>query len=345
MSNRLVLRKADDMHVHLRQGDILEHILEQVIGQSARAVVMPNTNPAIHNADDLKNYRQSIEDSLKHINSRSGKKYNFQPLMTFKILPDTSAAMVRDLKIAGAIAGKLYPSGVTTNSEHGISDFTALYPVYEAMDKEDLVLCVHGEEPSAFCIDREEAFLPMLKQIAKDFPRLRIVLEHLTTAKAVKVIEELPKNVAATLTAHHLMTTLDDVVGGYLKPHLFCKPLPQRTSDRDALVRAATSGKPKFFLGSDSAPHLREKKECDCGAPGVYTGPVLLPLLAQIFHEQNKLDKLEPFISQYGAEFYKLPLNEGKIELVEESWTVPAHVHDVVPFMAGQKLNWKLVTG
>ena len=340
---KLILRKADDMHIHLRQGDLLEPILEHAVKQSARALVMPNTNPAIHNADDLKKYRQNIENSLTRINEKLGKYYKFQPLMTFKVSPDTSPAMVKELKTAGATAGKLYPSGVTTNSENGVTDFTALYPTYEAMDKEGLVLCVHGEEPSAFCIDREKAFLPMLKQIARDFPRLRIVLEHLTTAEAVKLVEELPKNVAATLTVHHLMTTLDDVIGSYLKPHLFCKPLPQRSSDKDALVQAATSGNPKFFLGSDSAPHFKEKKECDCGAPGVYTGPVLLPVLTQIFQEQNKLDKLEPFTSQFGAEFYKLPLNEEKIELVEESWTVPADVHGVVPFMAGQKLNWKVV--
>jgi dihydroorotase len=185
----------------------------------------------------------------------------------------------------------------------------------------------------------------MLKQIAKDFPRLRIVLEHLTTAKAVKLVEELPKNVAATLTVHHLITTLDNVIGGYLKPHLFCKPLPQRGSDREALIQAATSGNPKFFLGSDSAPHLKEKKECDCGAPGVYTGPVILPVLAQIFQSHNKLDKLESFTSKHGAEFYNLPLNEEKVVLAQEQWIVPININGVVPFMAGEKLSWKLVEG
>ena len=196
----------------------------------------------------------------------------------------------------------------------------------------------------AFCIDREDKFLPTVKQIAKDFPKLKIVLEHLSTKKAVKLVKELPDNVAATLTVHHLLVTLDDVVGGPLMPHLFCKPLAKRDSDRDALLRAALSGNPKFFLGSDSAPHLKEKKECDCGAAGVYTAPVLLPMLTQIFADHNKLDMLEPFVSEHGAKFYGLPLNAEKVELLEKSWTVPDQIHGVVPFMAGKKLNWQVVS-
>jgi dihydroorotase len=341
--NKLILRKADDMHVHLRQGHILEHILEQTIPQIARAVVMPNTVPNIDSVVALSDYRQNIEDSLKRINTRLGKHYAFEPLMTFVVGPKISTEMIGQFKAAGAIAGKLYPQGVTTNSEHGTRDFAALYPIYEAMEKEGLLLCIHGEDPEAFCLDREKSFLPIIKQIANDFPKLRIVFEHLTTAEAVRLVEDLPNNVAATLTLHHLLTTLDDVVGGSLKPHLFCKPLPKRSTDRDALIGAAMSGNPKFFLGSDSAPHMIKEKECDCGAAGVYTAPVLLPLLAQIFQEKDQLDKLEPFIALHGADFYHLPLNEERIELREEPWVVPKNIHGVEPFMSGHTLNWKVI--
>ncbi len=336
------MRKADDMHVHLRQDDLLEHILEQTITQVARAIVMPNITPAIESAAALTNYRENIEDSLKRINTRLKKHYSFQPLMTFKIMPNTSAETIKQLKAVGARAGKIYPQSMTTNSEQGIADFTALYPIYEAMAKEELVLCIHGEAPEAFCLDREKAFLPTLKKIANDFPKLKIVLEHLTTTEAVNLVEDLPENVAGTLTVHHMLTTLDDVIGNHLKPHLFCKPLPKRALDRDALIQAAISGNPKFFLGSDSAPHLAEKKECACGAAGIYTAPVLLPVLAEIFQNKGKLDKLEAFVSQYGAEFYNLPLNKEKVELIEESWVVSEKIHGVVPFMAGQKLQWKV---
>lgn len=338
----LRLRKADDMHIHLRQGEILEHILEQSVSQVSRAIVMPNTIPAIEDAVNLNEYRKSILVSLEQINKRKKKKNNFEPLMTFKITPKSNAEQIRALKEAGAIAGKLYPQGVTTNSENGVVDFNALYPVYEAMQENRLVLCLHGEDPKSFCIEREKAFLPTLKQIAKDFPKLKIVMEHVSTADSIKLVEQLPQNVAATITVHHLWVTLDDVIGENLRPHLFCKPLPKTPTDREALLSAALSGSPKFFLGSDSAPHLLEKKECDCGAAGVYSAPVLLPLLAQIFQQHNKLDKLQAFTSEYGAQFYGLDLNQEYIELREESWVVPDIIHGVVPFMAGLTLNWKL---
>jgi dihydroorotase len=262
--------------------------------------------------------------------------------MTFRVMPTTTPAMVKDHKRVGATAGKLYPEGVTTNSEGGVKDLQSLYPVYKAMQEEGLVLCLHGEVPGVFSLDRETAFLETLRTLAKDFPKLKIVLEHATTADAIDTVVKLPANVAATITAHHLRITLDDVIGDKLNPHAFCKPIAKRPLDRDALVKAATSGNPKFFLGSDSAPHPVETKECACGAAGVYTAPVLLPVLAETFEEAGHLDKLESFTSRFGAEFYGLPLNDQYIELQRESWTVENQYGGVVPFMAGHKFNWKL---
>ncbi|PWU03291.1 MAG: dihydroorotase [Candidatus Melainabacteria bacterium] len=335
MTSNLRIRKADDMHIHLRQGELLAKVLPHTASQCARALVMPNTTPPIVTADDLNNYRNSIQKLLKTEDA-------FVPLMTFRVMPTTTPAMVKDHKRAGATAGKLYPEGVTTNSEGGVKDLQTLYPVYKAMEEEGLVLCLHGEVPGVFSLDRETAFLETLRTLAKDFPKLKIVLEHATTADAIDTVLKLSANVAATLTAHHLRITLDDVIGDKLNPHVFCKPIAKRPADRDALLKAATSGNPKFFLGSDSAPHPVESKECACGAAGVYTAPVLLPVLAETFESAGHLDKLESFTSRFGAEFYRLPLNEQYIELHRESWTVENQYGGVVPFMAGHRFAWKL---
>ena len=329
------IRKADDMHVHLRQGEMLTKVLPHTASQCGRALIMPNTTPPIVTTDDLSNYRSAIQKLLK-------KDDDFIPLMTFRIMPTTTPALVKEHKKVGAIAGKLYPEGVTTNSEGGVTDLTSLYPVYKAMADEELVLCLHGEVPGVFSLDRESAFLETLKTLAKDFPKLKIVLEHATTADAIDTVLSLPGNVAATITAHHIRITLDDVIGDKLNPHLFCKPIAKRPADRDALIKAATSGNPKFFLGSDSAPHPVASKECACGAAGVYTAPVLLPSLAEAFENAGRLDRLESFTSQFGAEFYRLPLNEGHVELARESWTVAAEYGGVVPFMAGHTFSWKV---
>lgn len=331
---QLQIKKANDMHVHLRQGDMLVNVLPHTVLQCARALVMPNTMPPVLTAEDVKSYRQSITDLLQ---SESG----FTPLMTFKVAPSTSADEIALLKAQGAIAGKLYPEGVTTNSEGGVTDFKALYPVYKAMQDEELVLCLHGEMPGVFSLDRETRFLEVLREIAGEFPRLKIVLEHATTADAVRCVQELPDNVACTLTVHHLYLTLDDVIGDKLNPHAFCKPVAKRPEDRDALVVAALSGNPKFFLGSDSAPHSVEAKECACGAAGVYTAPVLLPALCELFEKYDKLDLLESFTSGFAAKFYGLPLDADTVTLVQDAWTVPEQYQGVKPFLAGQKLRWK----
>ncbi len=331
------IRKIDDMHVHLRQGEMLESVLPYTAMQCERALVMPNLTPPVLNANDVINYRQQIMEVL----SKSKGKF-FAPLMTFKIVPSTSASEIDGLKQAGTLAGKLYPDGVTTNSDGGVSDFKALYPVYKAMEESGLVLCLHGEMPHAFSLDRETEFLSTLKDIAIHFPKLRIVLEHATTKDAIECVKALPKNVACTLTVHHMYLTLDDIIGDRLNPHAFCKPVAKRPTDRLAIIDAALSGNPKFFLGSDSAPHPVSLKENACGAAGVYTAPVLVPALCQIFEDYGTISKLEAFTSQFAAEFYNLPLNQHSIEIVKEPWTVPETCGTVKPFLAGQTLKWQV---
>ncbi len=323
------------MHVHLRQGEMLRNVLPHTVMQCSRALIMPNTIPPVLTADDVVTYRTAIIDSL-------GAGAAFTPLMTFKVSPDTSASSIKALKTHGAIAGKLYPEGVTTNSEGGVTDFKALYPVYEAMQEENLVLCLHGEMPGVFSLDRETSFLTVLKEIVNAFPNLKIVLEHATTAAAIDCVKALPANVAATLTVHHLYLTLDDVIGDKLNPHAFCKPVAKRPEDRDALISAAMSGSPKFFLGSDSAPHQISAKECACGAAGVYTAPVLLPALCALFDKHDKLSLLESFTSTFATQFYNLPVETNVIEIIRESWTVPEEYQGVKPFLAGTPLTWKV---
>jgi dihydroorotase len=331
----LKIRKMDDMHVHLRQGQMLANVVEHTALQCGRALVMPNTLPAILTADDVVAYRKSI---VQHV----PKGVNFEPLMTFKVTASTKPEDIVELKSAGAVAGKLYPEGVTTNSADGVRDLKELYAVYSAMQDAGLVLCLHGEKPGVFSLDRESAFLETLQQLVADFPKLRIVLEHATTKEAVELVAALPSTVSATLTVHHLFITLDDVIGDKLNPHLFCKPIAKRESDRLALVNAAISGNPKFFLGTDSAPHAIESKECACGAAGVYSAPVVLPALAQLFEKHSALNKLESFVSEFGSRFYGLSLNKEFLLLEKHKWTVPSEYGGVVPFMAGQELSWAI---
>ncbi len=323
------------MHVHLRQDDMLAQVLPHTTSQCAQALIMPNIMPPVLTADDMVAYQKAIVDLLP-----AGS--TFKPLMTFKVTPNTTPIEITRLKDRGAVAGKLYPDGVTTNSQGGVTDFKALYPVYEAMQEAGLVLCLHGEMPGIFSLDRESRFLTVLRDIAKNFSKLCIVLEHATTADAVACVKELSANVACTLTVHHLYLTLDDIIGDRLDPHAFCKPVAKRPEDRDALVAAALSGNSKFFLGSDSAPHSVANKECACGAAGVYTAPVLLPALCQLFEKHGKIELLQDFISGFAAKFYGLEDNNETITLVQKSWTVPDVYDQVKPFMAGQTLRWQV---
>jgi len=264
--------------------------------------------------------------------------------MTIKLTQATTARTIREARAFGVVAAKLYPEGVTTNSEDGVRDVGALDEVFSVISAEGMVLCVHAEAPGVFCLDREGAYLPRVQSIVEEYPDLRVVVEHVSTDDAVKFVMASGPNVAATITAHHLVLTLDDVVGGSLSPHNFCKPIAKRQEDRAALVRAAAYGNSKFFLGTDSAPHRQGDKECCSGCAGCFTAPIAMPLLAQVFEREAGMstrlrDALERFTSVHGAKFYGLPLNEGTITLRREP-TVVKREGSVVPFMAGKTLEW-----
>lgn len=330
------------MHCHFRSDARLGVVLPLTARHFGRAIAMPNTRPrAVLTGEDVVWYRRLIQDVLDDRHIRG-----FEPLMTIEIRDSTTPDMVRGAHAAGAVAGKVYPVALTTNSDHGLKDFrnADIRATFEAMQDVGMLLLLHGEidHGRTLVTEREQAFLPMLHWLAEQFPGLKIVLEHISTARAVEAVSRLGNNVAATITGHHLCLTLNDVIGDGLRPHNGCMPTPKGFDDLDALVAAAMSGNPKFFLGSDSAPHMRENKECARGACGVFTAPVLLPVLAEIFEDADKLDMLEAFTSKFGAAFYGLEPNEGAVRLVRESWEVPGDYFGIVPFRAGETLQWRI---
>src|SRR3989344_6775 len=343
MSDRITLRRFDDMHCHFRMGHLLNEVLPVTALYAGRAIAMPNTRPrAILTGKDVSWYR----DQIYRAGNWFAKQLSFEPLMTIEIRDSTTPEMIAEAKRAGAVAGKVYPLGVTTNSDEGLRDFfrPEISDTFRAMEEAGMLLLLHGEldQERTLVTKREEVFLPTLVMLAKKFPNLKIVLEHVSTRAGIEMVKQLWKNVAATITAHHLCLTLNDVIGYGIQPHNACNPMPKDFDDRDALIKAATSGNPKFFLGSDTAPHTRDKKECAKGACGVFTAPVLPELLVEIFEQAGHLGQLEDFTSRFGAEFYGLPLNEGEVVLVKREWVVPKQIGSVVPFRAGTKLQWKL---
>lgn len=333
------LRRPDDFHVHFRRADMLRTVVPYTARHFGRALVMPNTDPPILTADDVVAYRAEIAAAVP-------EGCAFSPLMTIKITDATTPETIRAAHAVGAIAGKAYPVGVTTGAEQGVTDFYALPDVWVEMEQQGMVLCLHGEQPGVFCLDRETEFLHVVRDLAARYPRLRIVLEHITTAEAVDQVHGFPDNVAATITPHHLIFTLDDVIGGKLAPHHFCKPIPKRPEDRAELVKAATGREErnsKFFLGTDSAPHPRARKECGAGEAGIFSAPVAMPLLWQIFiRARSGPEVLGDFVAGRGADFYRLPRSEGKITLVREAWTVPSEIGGLVPLCAGHELAWRV---
>lgn len=328
------IRRPDDFHVHLRESAMLKLVAPHTAKSFARALIMPNTKKPILTGQDALHYKQAILSA--------GAMGDFEPLMTIKLVGSTTPETIQQAKELDVIAGKYYPEGVTTNSEDGVRDIKQLYPVFAAMETCGMVLCLHGESVGVFSMDREGHFLQDLKEVAFTFPQLRIVLEHVTTAAAVTVVRYGPPNIAATITVHHLVLTLDDIVGDKLNPHAFCKPIAKRPEDRDALLEAAMSGNPKFFLGTDSAPHSQKTKECASGCAGIFSAPVALAVLAQVFDTFEALDKLEAFTSEHGANFYGLPLNARMLTLSDDPWVVPEMYGPVVPFRAGHTLNWRV---
>ncbi len=344
MVTSLTTRRWDDLHAHFRLSNLLYEVLPVTAEYCGRAIVMPNTRPrAILTGEDVVWYRDEILRTLDSFLTR----YLFEPLMTIEIRDNTTPQMIATAFKAGAVAGKVYPQGVTYNAEDGLKDFysPAILETFRAMEDLGMLLLLHGEfdRERILYSKREKIFLPTLVDLADRFPSLKIVLEHVSSRLGVKTVKRLGENVGATITAHHLCLTTNDVIGDGIRPHNGCMPMPKDFPDRDALIEAAISGDPKFFLGSDTAPHARENKECAKGSCGVYSAPVLPAVLAEVFENAQSLDRLEDFTSRFGAEFYGLPLNKGTITLNKTEWEVPAQYGSVVPFKAGEKLQWQLV--
>ena len=342
----ITLPRFNDMHVHFRLGQMLKNVAPVTARYCSRAVVMPNTLPRpILNADNVIWYRDEINRALEDAGVGLG---HFTPYMTIKIRDDTTPKMIHSAVYAGgAIAGKVYPKGVTTNSDDGLTSFQNISKTLSKMEDSGMVLLLHGELDLERTIQSkwEAAFLPKLEWLSANFPDLKIVLEHVSSADAVRAVLDLPDNVAATITAHHLVLTENDVIGAKVRPHNACRPMPKGFTDRDLLLEMAISGNPKFFLGSDSAPHHRRDKECSEGACGIYTAPILPSILAEIFEEHGALEKLEGFTSRHGAVFYDLAnevFPEETFTLVEDPWMVPDEVDGIVPFMAGRTMKYKL---
>jgi dihydroorotase len=337
--DRLVMRAPDDFHLHLRQGAPLEYYttLSKNAG-FARAIVMPNTTPAINTPTTLKAYREEIERAGQ---SQPGM-VSFTPLMTFKLMPGMTPAEVQDLHKAGAVMGKYYPAGATTNSSDGLSHWSQCEEAMGEMERLGMVFSIHGEDPLAPALEREQLFLDQFREMVNAFSDLKMVFEHISSAQGVEMVMSLPDRIGASVTAHHLLLTQEDLLGGGFNPHLFCRPLPKTARDRKAIQELVLSGAGKIFFGSDSAPHIRSMKECSSAAAGIFTAPVALPLIIDFFEKQGKEDLLEPFLSERGADFYGLPRNKGEVTFVREDWLVPGSYGDIVPMMAGEVLSWRL---
>jgi dihydroorotase len=336
MQTVLNLRRPDDMHVHLRDGDFMRRMAPYTARVFGRALVMPNLTDPILTGTQAKNYRLEI--------LKATRGTGFDPLMSIQITEQTTPDMIFDAKLLGVTAGKVYPKGMTTNSENGVLDYRSLAPVFGAMQDANMMLLLHGELPGEFCLDREDAFLEVADWIVGDFPRLRVVLEHITTASAVDFVNNHSRrNLAATITVHHLFLTLDDVIGHMLEPHHFCKPVAKRPGDREVLIEAATSGSSRFFPGTDSAPHLRGRKECAHGCAGVFVpGRVSIPLLAELFEERGRMEFLERYLSEAGSAYYGLLPNSDRLIVRREDWEVEPEYDGVVPFWARKTLKWRV---
>jgi dihydroorotase len=342
--DRLTLRRPDDWHLHLRDGAALAAVLADSARRFARAIVMPNLKPAVRTTEQALAYRERILSALP-------KNSSFLPLMTLYLTDDTPPEEIARAKLSGHVFGvKLYPAGATTHSDEGVTRLSRCFHTLEKMAEVGLPLLVHGEstDPAIDVFDREQAFIEeTLGPTLERFPRLKVVLEHITTREAAQFVEVTGPNVAATITAHHLLMNRNALFMGGIRPHHYCLPVLKRESHREALVEAATSGNPKFFLGTDSAPHARHLKEAGCGCAGIYTAHAALELYAAAFEEAGALDKLEGFASLFGAEFYGLPLNAERITLERSEWRVPERLafgaDELVPLRAGETIAWKLV--
>ena len=341
----LKLIRPDDWHLHLRDGALMQAVLPDTARQFARAIIMPNLHPPVTTTAQALAYRERIMKAIP-----AGMK--FEPLMTLYLTDNTTAEEIRRAKQSGVVhAVKYYPAGATTNSDAGVTSMHKAYPALEEMQRCGMPLLVHGEvtDTAVDVFDREAVFIERVMQpLVKDLPNLRVVFEHITTADAVQYVESTPANIAATLTAHHLLYNRNAMFKGGMRPHYYCLPVLKRESHRKALVKAAISANPKFFLGTDSAPHAQHTKENACGCAGIYSAHTAMELYAEAFEEAGALDKLEGFASFFGADFYGLPRNEEQVTLRHAAYQVPATLgfaeHQLVPLRAGETLKWRLET-
>ncbi len=339
----LKLTRPDDWHLHLRDGALMQSVLPDTARQFARAIIMPNLKPPVTTTKQALAYRARIMSALP-----AGMK--FEPLMTLYLTDNTTAQEIRTAKQSGVIhAVKYYPAGATTNSDAGVTDMRKAYPALEEMQRCGMPLLVHGEvtDPAVDVFDRESVFIArVLQPLLRDLPALRVVFEHITTSDAAHFVTEATDNIAATITAHHLLYNRNAMFNGGIRPHYYCLPVLKRETHREALIAAATSGNKKFFLGTDSAPHAQHTKETACGCAGIYTAHAAIELYAEAFEQAGALDKLEAFASFYGADFYKLPRNTESITLRREEWQVPPTIalgeHRLVPLRAGEMVGWRL---
>jgi dihydroorotase len=335
-SQTLTIRRPDDWHVHLRDGDMLQRVAPYTARQFARAIVMPNLAPPITSVEAAREYRKRILEVTAP---------GFTPLMTCYLTDQTDPdELARGQEEGVWIAAKLYPAGATTNSASGVTDVRNVYPALARMERTGMVLCVHGEvtDPNVDVFDREAVFIDrVLTRLVSDFPELKIVLEHISTSDAVEFVAT--GRVAATVTPQHLVINRNALFAGGLRPHAYCLPVAKREEHRLAVRRAAASGRENIFLGTDSAPHSREAKESACGCAGIFNAPFALESYASVFEEEGALDRFEAFASVNGPNFYGLPLNDGTVTLERADAEVPKEIDGLVPFHAGETLRWRFV--
>ena len=339
----LTLARPDDWHLHVRDGAALHTVVPHTAAQFGRAIIMPNLKPPVTTAAQATAYAERIRAAVP-------AGMSFEPLMTLYLTDNLPADEIARAKDAGVVACKLYPAGATTNSDAGVTDIRKTYRTLEAMQKAGVLLLVHGEvtSPDIDLFDREAVFIEQqLAPLRKDFPGLKIVMEHITTKEAAQYVAEADAHLGATITAHHLLYNRNAIFTGGIRPHYYCLPVLKRETHRQALVAAATSGNPKFFLGTDSAPHPAHLKEHATGCAGCYTAHAAIEMYAEAFEAAGALDKLEGFASLFGADFYGLPRNTGTITLRKESWTPPESFAfgdaELKPLRAGEALPWRLV--
>lgn len=341
---KLTITRPDDWHLHLRDGEALKAVLPHTVRQFARAIVMPNLKPPVRTVAEAAAYRDRILAAVP-------EGQQFEPLMTLYLTDNTRPEEIFTAKEAQFIkAVKYYPAGATTNSDSGVTDIRKCDRVFEAMQQVDMPLLLHGEVTDSHVdmFDREKVFIEQhLAPLKQRFPQLRVVLEHVTTADAVAFVEE-TDNIAATITPQHLLFSRNSLFQGGLRPHYYCLPILKRETHRQALLQAATSGNPKFFLGTDSAPHPRNGKESSCGCAGCYSALHAMELYAEAFESVDALDRLEAFASFYGPDYYKLPRNTDQITLHKRTWRIPDELpfpeSELVPLRAGEELTWQMVT-